>query len=72
MEICGEHGADIAYSKDRYNTDCPACDQIETIEKEHTAVVDDKNDEIEELNTEIETLRDDLYSLQEEAEMGRS
>ena len=66
MEICGEHGADIAYSKDRYNTDCPACDELASIEKEHEAVVDSKNDEIEELQSEITTLEDRVEELESE------
>lgn len=31
MDICGEHGDDIAHA----GRDCPACIQIEDIEKNH-------------------------------------
>ena len=54
MEICGEHGDEIAYS----GRDCPACEHLEGVEKdlkeEHDAEVRDLRDEIEKLQDELD------------------
>lgn len=57
MEICGEHGEEIAHT----GRDCPACEQVESMAKDHTQQVEDlesqladKDSEIEDLTTQLE------------------
>lgn len=61
MDVCGEHGADIAFS----GRDCPACEQIDDMNTDHQREVDnltsnfefdmnDMQDRIEELEGQLE------------------
>ena len=62
MEVCGEHGDDIAFALGRYNNGCPACNQIETLNKEHTqsidALTEEKDDLFGQLTDALEELQD--------------
>jgi TolA-binding protein len=60
MEVCGEHGAEIAYANDRYNSSCPACDQIEQLEKDHKITVDDMEQQLNESDERIGELEQQL------------
>lgn len=54
MDICGEHGDDIAYS----GRDCPACEQVDDLKREHSAEMSnlesDMQYDIDELQREID------------------
>ena len=70
MQICDQHGEEIAYSGNRYD-ECPACTQVETLLDEHKEEIEKLNEEINDLQDEISTLEDDNYSLQQELEESR-
>ena len=52
MEICSEHGGDIAYE----DSMCPACEAINTLK-----------DEISDLQSEIDNLKGEIEDLQDES-----
>lgn len=59
MNICGEHSIattddEIAYSDDK----CPACEQIEEINKDHNREVEDLKQQIDELEEKLGELND--------------
>lgn len=66
MDICGEHGADIAYS----GRDCPACADIEDIRDEHSREIrsleDDHQSEIDDLQSEIDRLQNHIDEMRTE------
>lgn len=57
MDICGEHGDEIAYA----GRDCPACEQIEDIHRDH-------QEELNVLETdhaeEVSDLEEKIYELE--------
>lgn len=55
METCGEHGMkNIAYAAIRYNQECPACEQIEELNKEHDQIIGEKDAYIADLESKVE------------------
>lgn len=56
MDICGEHGDDIAYM----GRDCPACGQIEDLQTEHRNEITDLEfshaEEVDSLQDQIDEL----------------
>jgi len=68
MNTCGEHGDDIAFA----GRDCPACEQIESLQKDHEEEInnieDDHTTEVNDLQSEIDTLESDLYDANQELE----
>jgi HPt (histidine-containing phosphotransfer) domain-containing protein len=61
MDICGEHGNDMAYS----GRDCPACSQIEDLNKEHSQAIDSLTDERDDMDERIADLQDELEEMRE-------
>lgn len=62
MDICGEHGDDIAYS----GRDCPACGQIEDLKSDQNDVVTDLNEQIDDLNQQVDEMEDRIEELNED------
>lgn len=54
MDICGEHGDDIAF----YGRDCPACGHVETLEKDHRYAIEElensHKEEVDDLQNELD------------------
>lgn len=68
MNICTEHEEDIAHS----GNDCPACEQIDSIEFDHQAEIDnlqerlrDEEDRNEDLLDQKEDLLEQIDELKE-------
>lgn len=61
MDICGEHGADIAFT----GRDCPACEQIDDINRDHNTAIDDLTSEFE---SDMNAMQDTIDELQEKLE----
>lgn len=57
MEICGEHGKEIAYYKDGMYDDCPACKEVDLLKYEHAREIDDLNIQLDERDSRIDELR---------------
>lgn len=49
MEICGEHGADIAFT----GRDCPACEEIDKVRGDK----EDLDSEIEDMQSEMDKMQ---------------
>ena len=71
MEICGEHGNSVSDEIAHQGRDCPACNHIEELKKDHEAEVENLNNQIECLETEVSTLQDDVEALESELEEAR-
>lgn len=58
MDICGEHGDDIAYS----GRDCPACDHIERVRSDFKEDLDnqlaDKQSEVDDLQSKLDEIEE--------------
>lgn len=59
MDICGEHGDEIAYA----GRDCPACAQIEDLNKEHNMIVEDLENQVNEDDEKIGDLQAELDAI---------
>ncbi len=60
MNVCGEHGDEITHA----GNDCPACDQIEDINKEHGITVDDLENQVSEGDEKIGELEERIKELE--------
>lgn len=56
MYLCEEHGDTIAYS----GGSCPACDDIEVMDKEHSEALVDLEDQLANADQTIADLEDEL------------
>ncbi len=61
MDICGEHGAEIAYM----GRDCPACAQIEDINSGHSDEISNLTNDFE---SDMNDMQDTIDELQEKLE----
>lgn len=61
MDICGEHGYEIAYM----GRNCPACEQIEEINQDHNDAMKSAEDEFE---SEVSDMQDTIDGLQDQLE----
>ncbi len=58
MDICGEHGDDIAYS----GRECPACDHIEKVRLDFKEDLDSQVSDLEETIDDLQDRIDELES----------
>ena len=61
MDICGEHGDEIAY----HGLNCPACREIDDLNKEHQDIVDSLTDERDTFDRELQDAKDELREMGE-------
>lgn len=59
MDICGEHGEEIAF----IGRDCPACAQLDDIRSDHEEVVGDMQSDFQ---ADINNMQDAIDDLQTE------
>ena len=57
MEICSNHGSEIAYT----GRDCPACEEIEDLNRDHNEQIASL---IEDHETQMTELEDKIYDLE--------
>lgn len=56
MEICGEHGEEIAYM----GRECPACEQIEDLNREFHETIHDLEQDLSDADNRIDELEQEL------------
>lgn len=56
MDICGEHGDEIAYA----GRECPACEQVERLQDEYKETIDNLEQDLGDADDRIDELTDQL------------
>ena len=60
MDICGEHGEEIAY----VGRDCPACEQVESLKDEYETTISGLEQDLADADDRIDELTDELKEKQ--------